>query len=402
MQAIPFYPADVLLPRGGFETWAVIACDQFTSQPAYWRQAEALVGQADSTLRLTLPEIYLEQGDRLARINDVNRTMQEYCDRGVLTEYPNAMVLVERTTPSGVRRGIVGAVDLAAYDYRKGSRALIRATEETVLSRIPPRVQIRRDAPLELPHVLLLMDDPADSVLQAACAGREDRPLYDCDLMLGGGHVTGRLLTPAGRQAVQAALQNLLAGQADPLLFVVGDGNHSLATAKECAALTDDPAAKRALVEVVNLHDPAIQFEPIYRVLFGVDPAAALAEIGAALGRSDDPAAHRFTCVYAGGETTLTVPAAAKLPVATLQPVLDAYLARHPDVKIDYIHGQNALRELAARPDALGFLFAGMRKQDLFDAVRQDGSLPRKTFSMGHAEEKRYYMEARRIRSAKD
>ncbi|MBR6549453.1 MAG: DUF1015 domain-containing protein [Clostridia bacterium] len=397
MKPFTLQPADILLPKKGIEQWSVVACDQFTSQPEYWQQVEEFVGDAPSTLRITLPEAYLEDRKE-ERIAAVNQTMEDYVANGVFEEHKNAMILVHRTTVSGTRKGLLGIIDLNEYDYRKGSNALIRATEETVLERIPPRVQIRKDASLELPHVLLMMDDPDGNVI--GCVEQKIDSLataYDFELMQKGGHLTGYFIPKALQQKVQAALNNLLAGQDDPMMFVVGDGNHSLATAKECAALNDSPAARYALVEVVNIHDPSIQFEPIYRVLFNVNKDHLLAYLQEKVGAADGDG-HPYTVVDAAGESILWLSKTAELPVGTLQPVLDAYLKENPEVKIDYIHGDDTVHALCKQENTLGFIFEGMTKEQLFPAVSADGSLPRKTFSMGHAEEKRYYTEARKIK----
>ena len=391
MKDFVFQSADILLPKQGFETWAVVACDQFTSQPEYWQQVEQIVGDAPSTLRITLPEAYLEEGDTKERIARVNANMEQYQKDGILETHKDAMILVHRTTESGTRKGIVGKIKLSDYDYRKGSNCLIRATEETVLERIPPRVQIRKDASLELPHVLLLVDDPENTILNAAQKGDV---AYDFDMMQKGGHITGWFVEEEAQAKVQQAMADLATGE-NPLLFVVGDGNHSLATAKECAALNGNEESEYALVEIVNVHDDSIQFEPIYRVLFGVDEQDLLSKLQSALGAKEG---HTYTVVTPAGEKEITLTANAKLPVATLQPFLDDYLKANPGVKIDYIHGDDTVRELCKAEGTLGFLFEGMGKDQLFDAVRLDGSLPRKTFSMGHAHEKRYYIEARKIK----
>ena len=393
-----FTPADILLPKKGFETWAVVACDQYTSEPAYWHETERIVGGAPSALNIILPELYLSD-DNSARINAVNATMKEYLEGGVFDCFENTMVYVERESNGAVRRGVVGLIDLEDYDYHKGSSALIRATEATVLERIPPRVQIRKDAPLELPHILLLIDDPARTVIEPL-AGQKSAfaPAYDFDLMQGGGHINGYFLPDKAIAAVQAALESLIEGKDDPLLFAVGDGNHSLATAKECYNLSRHPLARYALVEVVNIHDESIAFEPIYRVLFGVDQDDFLARFIArteALG-GDEP--QHFTVISRNGEVSLDVKATAKLPVGTLQTFIDDYLKDHPEVRIDYIHGEDVTRSLCQKENTLGFIFEGMGKDELFPAIMADGSLPRKTFSMGHAADKRYYIEARKIR----
>lgn len=389
---VPFCPADILLPRRPETAWAVVACDQYTSEPNYWASVDAEVGDAPSTLRLTLPEVYLKDADLDERIDTVNRTMHRYLAADVFTEYQDAMILVERTLADGrVRKGIVGAIDLGAYDHAPDTKALIRATEGTVLSRIPPRVAIRRDAPLELPHVMLLMDDPANAVIGAAEEGKGEA-VYDIPLMQGSGSVRGFLLPPDVQDAVRHALEGLMVGE-EPMLFAVGDGNHSLATAKACAALYPDCApAARALVEVVNIHDPALDFEPIYRVLFGVDVQDVI-----------DAAKEHFA---QDGESTVTLIAgdreetvmASGLISEAVQSFLDAYIAAHPEAEIDYIHGEEVVRALAAEQNTVGFLFAGMDKQELFPYVSAHGPLPRKTFSMGEAHDKRFYLEARRIR----
>lgn len=393
-----FNPADILLPKKDFEKWAVVACDQYTSEPAYWQDVERIVGDAPSALHVILPEIYLS-ADNTARIDAVNTTMQAYLDGGVFDLFRNTMIYVERESNHAIRRGIVGLIDLEDYDYSKGSSALIRATEATVLERIPPRVQIRRDAPLELPHILLLIDDPALSVIEPLSKQKDSfKPAYDFDLMKGGGHISGSFLSDEAIAAVQKALDALIADRDDKLLFAVGDGNHSLATAKECYQLTGDPLARCALVEVVNIHDTSIAFEPIYRVLFHVDRNDLLAGFIAyteAMGGDD---VQRFTVISPDRETALDVKATAKLPVGTLQTYLDGYLKEHPEVGIDYIHGEDVVRSLCRQEGTLGFLFDGMQKDELFPAIVADGSLPRKTFSMGHAEDKRYYIEARRIK----
>lgn len=398
-----FKPADILLPKCGFEKWAVVACDQFTSEADYWKAVEATVGDAPSALRITLPEIYLGGSDAEQRIAAINTTMSKYLCDGVFNEYKNAMIYVERTQSDGtVRHGIVGCIDLDDYDYRRASKALIRATEQTVVERIPPRVKIRKDAPLELPHVLLLTDDPERNVIEPLADKKTEMTVvYDFDLMMGGGHITGYLLPETEIKRVCNALNALTDNCDDKMMFAVGDGNHSLATAKECSKLTTCDKAKSALVEVVNIHDDSIQFEPIYRVLFNVDPKAVIEKFVTDLGdethqyTGDD--AHVFTCVFGGREVTVKVKPTSKLPVGTLQTWLDAYIKEN-NVKIDYIHGEDVVRTLCRDSGNLGFLFEGMKKDELFAAVRADGSLPRKTFSMGHAADKRYYIEARKIK----
>lgn len=397
MSNFGFFAADILLPEKDFEKWAVIACDQFTSQKEYWERVENNVGDSPSALRVVLPEIYLE-GDTEKMVENINKTMAEYLENGVLKEYKQSMIYVERTQSDGlIRRGIVGAIRLEDYDYRAGTDAAIRATEQTVIERIPPRVAIRREAPLELPHVLLLTDDPEKTVIEPLAAKKDTlRKAYDFSLMQSGGHIKGWFLEKEDIDRVSKAVAALAENRADKMMFAVGDGNHSLATAKECSKLNSADAAKSALVEVVNIHDPAINFEPIYRVLFNVDPEKVINDLVSELG-CDCNDSHRFTCVYGQNERQISLKATAKLPVGTLQPWLDKYIAERK-IKIDYIHGDDTVRELCKKENVLGFIFEGMKKDQLFEAVSSDGSLPRKTFSMGHAEDKRYYIEARKIR----
>lgn len=398
MKKYGFMPADILLPKKDFEKWAVVACDQFTSEADYWNAVEKTVGDAPSTLRITLPEIYLEDGDTEKRIADINVTMEKYLENGIFEEHKDAMIYVERTQSDGtVRHGIVGAIELCDYDYRKGIKALIRATEQTVIERIPPRVKIRRDASVELPHVLLLTDDPEKTVIEPIKAVKDKLTVaYDFDLMQGGGHITGWFLRPEDIERVGLAVNALCDGKDDKMMFAVGDGNHSLATAKECSNLSDSPLAKSALVEVVNIHDDSIQFEPIYRVLFGVKPELVIAQLAADLGTNGEDY-HKFICCFGDEECELHLKPTSKLPVGTLQTWLDDYIKKY-NVKIDYIHGEDVVRNLSKEKGNLGFIFDGMRKDELFPAVLGDGSLPRKTFSMGHAADKRYYIEARKIK----
>ncbi len=411
--------ADILLPdfkKHSGTQWAVIACDQHTSEPEYWQEAESIAAGAPSTLSLILPEVYLEQTE--ARVPAINAHMEEYV-RDVLVEHKDSMILLERTLADGtVRRGIVGCVDLECYEYTKGAESLIRATEGTVLERIPPRVAVRRGATIELPHVMVLIDDPEKTVIEpvAACADQL-APAYDFDLMLGGGHVKGGFLSEAQRHTVNEALAALITPEAmekrygssfAPLLFAVGDGNHSLASAKAAyeevkAALGEAAAehpARYALVEVVNLHDEALSFEPIYRVMFGVSPVAVLEELREYAGNLEGgEKPQTVDYVHAGGEGSVVFRRPTQqLTVGTLQKFIDGYLSSHEGASVDYIHGIAATEALARREGAIGFLFDGMSKDQLFKTVICDGALPRKTFSMGHAEDKRYYLECRKIK----
>ena len=416
-----FMPAHILLPDASvpLSQWGCIACDQFTSDRDYWAKAEEAAAGGPSTLRLILPEVYLGEANRQARVDQIHKTMEQY-DREVLTRAVDGFVYVERTLQSGrVRQGLVGRVDLEAYNYHLGSLSLVRPSEHTVEDRIPPRMAVRRGARLETPHVMMLADDPGRLLVEPVGRQKEKlRPLYDGELMLGGGHVTGWLLPRAAQAALPRALAALVTPEAmrerygsaaqAPLLFAVGDGNHSLASAKaayeEIKQRLGEEAAQRhparyALAEVVNLHDDALDFEPIYRVVFGANPELLVRELEAALRALHGEAAPQsLTVVTGGGERVLTAPhPEQQLPVGTLQTFLDGFLRRWPEARVDYIHGEDALRRLAAAPGAVGFLFAGMKKDELFRTVICDGALPRKTFSMGHAQDKRYYLECRRL-----
>ena len=410
-------PCDFLLPADHVDPtrWACVACDQYTSQPEYWQAAAELVGDAPSCLKLVLPECYLpETAQRVPRIH---AAMAEYLADGTLeTRVTDGFVLVERTTESGKRLGLVCAADLEQYDYT-GKKCLIRPTEQTITARLPARLNIRRGAMVELSHILLLVDDPLQSVLEPLYARRSELTLlYDFPLMQQGGHLRGWAVTEAAdKEEIFAALAALKANMgSDPLLFAVGDGNHSLATAKARweelkATLTPEEQAhhpaRYTMVEVENIHDEALQFEPIHRIVTGIDPNALLQDwcdscLCRGMGVNGIPTADEqiFTLIQDGYEMSVAIARPdGPLPVATLQTYLDDFLARHPGAEIDYIHGDDVLRKLADAPDAMGFLLPPLDKSAFFAAVDELGILPRKTFSMGHAHEKRFYMECRQI-----
>jgi len=431
----------ILLPSKGIDLtrWTVIACDQYTSEPEYWEAVDQLVGEQPSTLRLTFPEVYLEEGDDAPRIAAINQAMDDYLARGVLAEQAPGFLLVDRQTahaPS--RKGLVVALDLEHYDYRPGSKTLIRATEGTIVDRLPPRIRVREKAALELPHIMVLIDDPEKTVIEplftAGCA-----PAYDFELMQNGGHLRGwQVSAPQLIAQVGAALarlaeverfqQRYAVDDQEVMLYAMGDGNHSFATAKaiweKIKAEATDPAsvmahpARYALVELVNLHDPGLEFEAIHRVLFDVDGDDLLAVARAYYAQVETPvaiewvkdqkeasavagsagSAHAIPFVSAGRHGVLRVAQPAlTLEVATLQNFLDDYLQSHPSVRIDYIHGDDAVTRLGGRSRAMGFYLPAISKHDLFRTIVRDGALPRKTFSMGEADEKRFYLEARRI-----
>ncbi|MCL2811730.1 MAG: DUF1015 domain-containing protein [Clostridia bacterium] len=387
----------VLLPAPDVDLtkWAVVACDQFTAEPDYWQQVEEIVGDAPSAYRLILPEAFLAEGKRRAPV--IHHTMGDYMARGVLREAVHGFVLVERTMAAGQRLGLVLAVDLEQYDFSPGARSLIRPTEGTIIDRLPPRVRIRQGATIESPHVMLLVDDPDCQLIEPLYGTRDSlRPLYDFELMMGGGRLRGWAVEePEHMVGINNALEALDA-HSDGLLFAMGDGNHSLATARQCwldlrEGLTPEQRqehpARFALAEVVNLHDKSLNFEPIHRVLFHVSPQ----EVG------DAWAAHIHAPPTTGNQCWQVPGTPGKLAVAVVQDFLDGFVAGHPDAEIDYIHGEEAVRTLCRVPNTVGFLLPAMDKATLFPAVRAGGVLPRKTFSMGEAWEKRYYVECRAI-----
>lgn len=397
-----FKKADILVPKDIDNTkWSVVACDQYTSQPEYWDSAAKIAGNSPSTLNLVFPEAFLAEGD--SRIEKINRTMTEYLENGIFEELLDSMIYVERTDSSGkIRRGIVGAIDLEDYDFSIGSQSKIRATEGTVLSRIPPRVKIRENAPLELPHVMLLIDDEGKTVIEQVEKGEL---IYDFDLMQGSGHLAGYLLSDFEAERVLAALSQLDENAPGNLLFAVGDGNHSLATAKTCwenlkktlpsQELTNHPA-RFCLVEIENIHDEALEFEPIHRVVFDVNPEKLIADFKAYYPETSDidNGGQHIEYTYAGKSGDLYVKnSGSALCVGTLQRFLDEQGAN-----VDYIHGADVTKRLAQEENTVGFLLPAMEKSDLFKAVIADGALPRKTFSMGEAADKRFYFEAKKIK----
>jgi len=412
LAAVGLAVPEVLLPARGVDLarWAVVACDQYTSEPEYWKAREESVGAAPSTLRLILPEVWLGASDEDARVSAIQASMREYLARGVFAPALRGFVLVDRATPHVASRlGLLVALDLERYDWRRGARALVRATEATVEERLPPRMRVRRNAALELPHVLVLIDDPERTVIEPLAARARGRaPLYDTALEPASGRVRGFGVADPGEIAnVARALAALARGQ-DPFLYAVGDGNHSLAAAKQVweeRKRTLDPAARAtdlarlALVELVNIHDPGLRFEPIHRLVFGARAESLAAELAAL--SEGGPVTHRLSWVAAGrsGEALLRGPRDS-LALAVLQAALDRWLAAHPAARVDYIHGDQTLERLAGAPDRVGFRLPVFPREAVFSAVAREGALPRKTFSLGDAEEKRFYLEARRIRAA--
>ena len=410
-----FLPADILLPKNAdFSKWAVIACDQFTSDQEYWNRVRANAEGSVSTINLILPEAELGTEKEAAHTALINKTMAEYMENGVFETYENSLIYVERTLENGsIRMGLMGMVDLEAYDYTVGATSAIRATERTVTERIPPRQRVRRDAPIELPHILLLCDDHEKVLIEPIAAKKDSfKVLYDCDLMEDGGHITGWLVPQEEVEKFNATLTEYSANvgkkyeglKGEPVVFAVGDGNHSLATAKSCyeelkknnpgVDLSAHPA-RYALVELENIHDPSQQFEPIHRVIFNTDTKKMLKAV-----EENICAEGGYPVKWYIGEESGTVyldRAKSELAVGVLQAFLDEYLKEN-EGEIDYIHDDDALIALAAKENAIGFLVPGMEKSQLFRGVVADGVLPRKTFSMGHSREKRYYLESRKIK----
>lgn len=416
-----FRPADILLPANtDMEKWAVVACDQYTSEPGYWAELEQLIGAAPSALNLILPEVYLGSGNEQARIDTIHKNMEKYIADGIFTEYKDALIYLERVQDDGkVRAGLVGCIDLEEYDYSKGSSSPVRATEATVVERIPPRLKVRRGADIELTHIMILIDDESGSVIEPLDAKKQGfEKLYDTPLLKKGGSITGWLLDEQSKADVLAALDKLgekegfekRYGLTDTpvLLYAMGDGNHSLATAKayyeELKAanpgkdMSNHPA-RYALCEIVNLHSPALEFEAIHRIVTGADENQLFADITNALGLTEGKTdgAQCFGIVNSGQTVWYTAAnTSSKLTVGTLQNFLDTW-CKENGAGIDYIHGTEVVEKLSMDNGSVGFILPDMGKNELFPTVIADGALPRKTFSMGHAWDKRYYIEARRI-----
>ncbi len=390
-----FQPAEILLPKDAdMEKWAVIACDQFTSDQAYWDRVREKAGDAPSTIHLILPEAELGSAGEAAHIAQINRTMQDYMEQGVFAAYPESYVYVERTLENGtIRKGLIGKLDLDAYDYRPGSTSAIRATEKTVTERIPPRQRVRRNAPIELPHILMLCDDHEKKLIEPVAARKDSmQKLYDFDLMEGGGRIRGWLVADEDARAFDAALAEYCEHVDEKYVGLPGVPM-VFAAAHPGEDLSNHPA-RWALVELENIHDEAQVFEPIHRVIVNTEPEKLLAAL------QEYCAPEGYKVKWYSGETCGTVtldPARSELAVGVLQGFLDKYLKENPG-EIDYIHDDDALIALAKQDKAIGFLLPAMEKSQLFRGVIRDGALPRKTFSMGHSREKRYYLEGRKIR----
>lgn len=392
-----FTPADILLPRVDDMTkWSCIACDQFTAEPEYWREAERIVGDEPSTLRLMLPEAWLGVRDSAAETRKIYAAMKDYVNRGIFRTVEDSFVYVERTLPSGaVRRGLVGKLDLECYDWAPGSATPVRATEGTVESRLPARVEVRRGATLEMPHIMVFIDDPENAVIPSAAGGEA---LYDFELMLGGGHIRGSRVTGEAAERLTAALE----APEGSVRFAMGDGNHSLAAAKRCweqikrnlpeSELETHPA-RYALAEIVNIHDEAVTFEPIHRVLLETVPRGFIEEAAARLPRGKGQAVTLLA-----GKREMEIETG--MPLGALVALVDELLGdwrREHGGEPDYIHGDEEARALGGKPSSVGVLLPRLEKAELFPYITEHGPYPKKSFSIGHAKDKRYYLECRAI-----
>ncbi len=425
---------EVYLPKAGtdLKKWAVIACDQFTSEPEYWQNVEKFVGDAPSTLNLTFAEVHLEKLGEEERIKSIQSAMRKYMDEKIL-EPRDGLIYVERAIGGKTRKGIILCLDLECYDYNKGSSSLIRATEGTIVDRLPPRMKIRQGAAMELPHILVLIDDPNRTVIEPLTSVKSKlEKIYDFDLMLDSGHLTGYAVSEEFENHVVEALQSLanpktfaakygLDKDEPVLLFAMGDGNHSLATAKAIwekmkPQVGMDHPSRYALVEIENVHDEGLEFEPIHRVLFNLKKDifvelkktfgenfvySEVANADEMVRRVDSAEGEKQAIGLVGGGRKFGVieiaNPASNLAVGTIQSFLDVFLKDGGAEKLDYVHGADVVERLALQPGNAGFYLAGMNKSELFRTVILDGALPRKTFSMGEAREKRFYMEARKI-----
>ena len=414
---IPFKRGNILLPKNADMTkWSVVACDQYTSEPEYWADVEKIVGENPSTLKLTLPEIYLEEENIQERINNINENMKELMDENFFNEYKDSMIYLQRTQKDGkIREGLMGIVDLEGYNYEVGSQTPIRATEKTVIERIPPRVKIRENATLELPHIMILIDDDKKDIIESLKTKvNENDVVYDFDLMKDGGHIKGYLLNNETMNEIERlADEDLFEKKYDVknkgvLLFAMGDGNHSLATAKACyenlkKTMSEEEylnnPARYALVELVNLHSDALEFEAINRVVFDTNPENLIKKLKEYYIINKEGNGEKFEIITKDiDEIWYIENPKSNISVGSIQIFLDEYLKENAG-KIDYIHGEEVTKELTRKNDNnVGFIFDAMPKSELFKTVILDGSLPRKTFSMGHSYDKRYYLEARKIK----
>ncbi|MCL2628565.1 MAG: DUF1015 domain-containing protein [Oscillospiraceae bacterium] len=400
-----FTPTDILLPKKEYmEKWSVIACDQFSSQKDYWERVKTFAGDSPSALNMIIPEAYLEEGDEATQIRQISTAMQNYQSDGIFETIENSFIYVERTQPDGrVRRGIVGALDLDEYEFSdKNQSAAIRASEGTVLDRLPARIAVRKAASLELPHIMTFISDKDGLVIEKLAENAENLPLlYDFSLMEGGGHIKGRRVTGEAAENVMAAIRQL--HTKNDILMIMGDGNHSLAAAKVYwdelkLNLTEQEKekhpARRALVEINNVYDPAISFEAIHRVLFNIDAPEYIKAFEDAAPKGSDYIV-KWYFEDKSGEIGIKAECIGDM-MTIMQDFMDNYVKKTGSI-IDYIHGDDTSINLAKDKNTLGLLLPSMDKSDIFETVALRGVFPRKSFSVGHAKDKRYYLECRRI-----
>lgn len=419
---------NILLPKKGtdLKKWAVVACDQFTSEKSYWEDVSKYVGDAPSTLKLIFPECYLEDSDPEKRIESINSEMSRYVSGNLFDEFPKSFFLVKRTcTGKSPRWGLMAALDLDQYSWDKGSRSLIRATEGTIMSRIPPRKAIRKDAPLELPHILVLISDAKRQIIEKLASKTDElEKAYSTELMENGGNIEAWIVNkPEDLETVASGFEDLY-NSLDPqnkLLFAMGDGNHSFATAKSCwedikknltVEQQENNPARFCLVELENIFDEGLEFEPIHRVLFKTSLSAVVKSLSNYCSsyelekENDLESVHKK--INEGSEqrfglcdgkdyfvVKVTDPKSA-IAAGTMQMIIDDLVSAGS--KVDYIHGLESADHIGREPGNTGVFLPNVSKDTFFDTIIKDGALPRKTFSMGEAQEKRYYMEARRIK----
>ncbi len=426
---------EILLPADkNLSTWAVIACDQYTQSESYWNQVKECIGDKPSTLNIIYPEVYLGESNRKLRIENIRSTMKSYLEDGVFDSPEKEMIYIERTTAYGrTRKGLLAALDLETYEWKPMSKALVRATEATIVDRIPPRKEIRMNAPVELPHIMLLANDPDRLLVEATGKQvRNSEPVYDGDLMLNSGHITGWSIKDENiLESIGSALENLAkkntCEDGSVFLFAVGDGNHSLATAKAvwdeykvsaCPEdnLNDSPV-RYALVEIVNIYDEGLTFEPIHRVLFTdknqelmdtvcdklsqsyhceIEDYDNAEDFEKAIKESDNTIGFTFSgsdskVLYKAIRTDIS-----ELAVSVLQPLLDDFV-KEKGCEIDYIHGTEEVLRLSSNPGSVCIMLPPINKESFFDTISSRGPLPRKSFSMGEASEKRFYVECRKL-----
>jgi uncharacterized protein (DUF1015 family) len=400
----PIAVPNILLPNEKIDLskWAVVACDQFTSQPQYWRKLKEFIGDEPSTYSMILPEVYLEKMND-DTITQINHCMEDYLEKNIFKSIGESFILIERTTSELKKRlGLLINIDLECYDYKEGTKPLIRTTEKTILSRIPPRVRIRKHAPLEFSHVMLLVDDPNETIIEKLYKNRETLPkVYDFELNMMGGHLRGYQITDT--EPIIKQFHEIIKDQDDPIMFIAGDGNHSLATAKAHWEETKKKLTKKemeshparfTLVEIVNIYDEGLDFEGIHRVLFNTSP-----DFLTGLFHHIDKEVQSWAYQSETDKIPFYMPESTAVAYEQIQSYIDIYMKNHPEVTIDFIHGDDELIEVCNNhPDSIGIRMPALDRKDLFPFIKMGKVLPRKSFSMGCATAKRYYLESQLIK----